>query len=145
MSVQIVDGRLDVLRDGRPVVALSKLAAQVDVAADAIDARVSAGADLWRAAEARLRIAPGSLAGSASLEVRGLEARGVLEALGAGGALAVRPGAVDARVEAQTDGQGAGGPRSTPRRRSSSWSVARGSSRSAPCASPPRWPATRRR
>ena len=37
MSVQILDGRLDVLRDGRPVVVLSKLAAQADVARAAID------------------------------------------------------------------------------------------------------------
>ena len=107
MSVQILDGRLDVVRDGRPVVALSKLTAQVDVAADAIDARVRAGADLWRGAEARLRLAPGSLAGSATLEVRGFQAGGLLEGLGAGGALTVRPGAVDARLEAQADGQGA--------------------------------------
>ena len=63
MSVTIVDGRVAVLRDSRRVVALSKLAAQADVAADAIDVRVNGAADRWQAAEGRLRIVPGSLAG----------------------------------------------------------------------------------
>jgi hypothetical protein len=107
MSVHIDNGQLDVLRDGRPVVSLSKLDAQADVARDAIDARMSAAADRWRAATARLRIAPGSLAGSATLEVSGLQTEGLLEALGSGGALAVRLGAVDGRLEAETDGQDA--------------------------------------
>ena len=108
LSVTIVDGRLAVLRDRRPVVALSKLAAQADVAAAAIAVRVSGAADRWRAAEGRLRIVPGSLAGSATLQVKGLQARGLLEAMGTDGALAVHPGAVDARLEAETDGYGAG-------------------------------------
>jgi hypothetical protein len=107
MSVHVDDGRLDVLQDGRPVVALSKLTAQLDVAGDAVAARVSAASDRWRAAEARLRIAPGSLAGTATLTVHGWQAEGLLEALGPTGALLVRPGPVDARLETQTDGQGA--------------------------------------
>jgi hypothetical protein len=107
MSIKVVDGRLDLLRDGRRVIALSKLAVQADVAADAIAVRLSGASDRWRAAEGGLRIVPGSLAGSARLEVSGLQAAGLLDAMGPVGALALRPGAVDASLDAETDGRGA--------------------------------------
>ena len=145
LSAQLVDGRLDVLRDGRRVLALSKLAAQADVAQDAVAVRMTAAADRWREAEGRLRIVPGSLASSATLRVRGLETRGLLETLGPPGALAVRSAAVDGSLEARTDGRGAvhatieAGPRGSPS------SAARGGWCWARRASAPRWPATRRR
>jgi hypothetical protein len=108
LSVRIVDGTLDLRRDDGRLVALSKLTAEVDVAAAAIDARMSAAADLWREAEGRLRIAPGSLAGTATLEVRGWRAGALLEAVSGGEALAVHPGAVDVRLDIETDGGHAG-------------------------------------
>ena len=52
-----------------------------------------------------MRIAPGSLAGSAKLQVSGMQAGGLLDAAPSGGALAVRPGAVDASLDAETDGR----------------------------------------
>ena len=88
------------------MLALSKLAAQADVARDAVAVRMTAAADRWREAEGRLRIVPGSLASSATLRVRGLETRGLLETLGPPGALAVRSAAVDGSLEARTDGHG---------------------------------------
>jgi hypothetical protein len=106
MSATIVDGRLDVRRDGRAVVALSKLAVQATVAPDAIEMRASAAADRWRAAQGHIRIAPGALAGSGHLQVTGLEAAGLLAALGADAPITARPGPIDARLEARTDGQG---------------------------------------
>ena len=108
MSVTIADGRLDVLRDGQRIFALSKLAVQAHVATDAIDVRTSAASDWWRAAEGRLRLVPGSLAGTVTLQVRALDATDLLAAIGADGPASARPGPVDASLEAETDGRGAG-------------------------------------
>jgi hypothetical protein len=105
MTIEIARGRLDLEYAGQRLVLLSDLAAQADVSADAIDASVNAAADLWRAAQGRLTIAPGSLAASAKLQVTGLQAARLLDAMGPEGALAVRPGALDASLDAQTDGR----------------------------------------
>jgi hypothetical protein len=105
MTIEIAEGRLDVVYAGRRLVSLSGLTAQADVSADAIDASVSTAADLWRTAQGSLTIAPGSLAGSAKLQVTGLQAAGLLAALQLEGALAVQPGPLDARVDAETDGR----------------------------------------
>ena len=106
MSIEIVGGKLDLAYAGRRLVSFSDLSARADVSAAAIDASVSSAADLWRAAEGRLTIAPGSLAASAKLQVTGLQAGEVLETLLAESALVVRSGAIDANVEATTDGRG---------------------------------------
>jgi hypothetical protein len=107
LAVEVSDGRVDVSREGQPVVALSKVAVQAVVGAHAVDVRASGVADRWRSAEARLRIVPGSLAGSGQLQVRGLDTTGPWTASGAVGGLAVRPGPVDVRLEAETDGHAA--------------------------------------
>src|SRR5262249_27247441 len=108
MSVTIADGRLDVVRDGRLVVALSKLEVHGHVARDAIEMRTSAASDRWRAAAARLRLGPGALAGTVTLEVRDVNVTDLLAAIGADGLVSVRPGPVDASVQAETDGHGTG-------------------------------------
>jgi AsmA-like C-terminal region len=105
MTIEIVDGRLDVVYAGRRLASLSGLAAQAEVSGDAIDASVSAVADLWRAAQGRLTIVPGSLAGSAKLQVTGLQAAGLLDGMQSEGALAVRPAPLDASLDAETDGR----------------------------------------
>ncbi|MGH8697074.1 MAG: hypothetical protein ACREVS_11390, partial [Burkholderiales bacterium] len=105
MTIAIVDGRLDVVYAGRRLASLSELAAQADVSADAIDASVSSGGDQWRTAQGRLTIAPGSLAASAKLQVSGLQAAGLLEAMQSEGGLVVRPGALDATLDTETDGR----------------------------------------
>ena len=108
MSVQILDGRLDLLRDGRPVVALSKLTAQADVARAAIDVRVSAAADRWRAAEGRLRARAGVPRWLRHARGEGASRRGACSRRWAWTARSpCTPGAVDARLEAQADGLGA--------------------------------------
>jgi len=107
VSVKVVDGRLDVLRDNAQLLTISSLAAQAFVAPGAIDVQLSGAADRWRSAEARLKVVPGSLAGSVHFKVSELDATGLIAALGSPGALAVRPGAVDARLDAEIDGRGA--------------------------------------
>ncbi|HLB15826.1 MAG TPA: AsmA-like C-terminal region-containing protein [Burkholderiales bacterium] len=104
MTIEIVGGTLDVAYAGRRLVSLSDLAAQADVSAEAIDASVSSAADLWRAAQGRLTISPGSLAASAKLQVTGLQAGGMLDAMQSESAFVLRPGPLDASVDAQTDG-----------------------------------------
>jgi len=105
MTIEVVDGRLDLAYAGRRRVSLSGLAAEAEVSADAIDASVSSAADLWRAVQGRLTIAPGSLAASAKLQVTGLQAATVLDAMQSTGALAVRPAPLDASLDAETDGR----------------------------------------
>ena len=105
MTIEIVGGKLDVAYAGQRLVSLSGMAAQADVSAEAIDASVSSAADLWRAAQGRLTISPGSLAASAKLQVTGLQAAKLLDAVPSENALAVRPGPLDASVDAQTDGR----------------------------------------
>ena len=143
MSVQILDGRLDLVRDGRPVVALSKLTAEVDVAADAIDdARARR-----RRSVAGGRGPPARRAGLA----RGLRhARGEgladgAPARGSGGGRRARPAPGRGRRAPRGSGGRQGAMRATLDASSPElvWSAARGSSPSAPRASPPRWPATR--
>ena len=105
MTIEIVDGRLDVVYDGRRLVSLSGLAARADVSADAIDASVSSVADLWRAAQGRVTVTPGSLAASAKLQVSGLQAGGMLDAMQSESTVVLRPGPLDASFDAQTDGR----------------------------------------
>ncbi len=105
MTIEIVDGRLDVVYGGRRLASLSGLTARADVSAEAIEASVSSAADLWRAAQGRLTVAPGSLAATAKLQVSGLQAGGMLDAMQSESTLVLRPGPLDASVDAQTDGR----------------------------------------
>jgi hypothetical protein len=105
MTIGIVDGRLDLVYSGRRRASLSGLAAQADVSAEAIEASVSSAADLWRAAQGRLTITPGSLAASAKLEVTALQAGELLDAMQSESTVVLRPGPLDASVDARTDGR----------------------------------------
>ena len=106
MSLEIVGGRLDIVYAGRPLLALSALAGEADVGADAIDASVSAASDLWRGAKGRAKVAAGSLAATAKLELSGLESEKVIGALGDA---RIPPRSIraagDVVVDAETDGK----------------------------------------
>jgi len=105
MSLEIVGGKLEVHRAGRRLVSLQDLAAEAEVAADAVDARASGASDLWRTAQARLRVTPGSLAATAKLQVTGLQTASLFDAAPTDGAIAVLPGAIDASLDGETDGR----------------------------------------
>ena len=105
MSLQVIDGKLDVVYAGRRVVSLSGLAADANVAADGLVASASAASDLWRAAKAQLKVAAGSLAATGTLAVSGMRLPEALEAAGLQGELRVLDAAVDATLDAETDGR----------------------------------------
>jgi len=105
MSLGIADGKLDVLYAGQRIVSLSGLAADARVAADAIDANASGSADLWRTASLRLKIVPGSLAATSTLQVSGLRLPEVLQAAGLQSEVRVLAAAIDATLDAETDGR----------------------------------------
>ena len=105
MSLGITDGKLDVLYAGQRVLSLSGLAADAEVAADAITGSASAGADLWQVAKAGLTITPGSLAATAKLQLSGLRLPALLDVAGVQGELRVPAGTVDANLDATTDGR----------------------------------------
>src|SRR5262249_46538344 len=105
MSLEIVGGKLEALRAGRRLVSLSDLAAEAEVAAAAVAARAGGASDLWRAAQARLRVTPGSLAATAKLQITGLQTASLLDAAPTDGAIAVLPGAIDASLDGETDGR----------------------------------------
>lgn len=107
MTLTIAGGKLDIVYAGQPLVSLSELEAEADVSAKEIVATVSSSADLWSTAQGRLKIAPGSLAASAKVQVSGLRVAELLDALLAERALRVRPGAVEASLDAETDGRSA--------------------------------------
>ena len=105
MSLGITDGKLDVVYAGQRVLSLSGLAADAEVAADAITVSASAGADLWQTAKAGLTITPGSLAATGKVQVGGLRLAELLQAAGLQGEVRVLPAAVDATLAAETDGR----------------------------------------
>ena len=105
MSLRITDGKVGVVYAGQRMVSLAGLAADAQVAADAITVSASGAADLWRTAKADLKIAPGSLAATGKLQLSGLRLAELLQAAGAQGEMRVSAGAVDASLEAQTDGR----------------------------------------
>jgi hypothetical protein len=104
LTLEIVDGRLELVYAGQRRASLSALAARADVSADTIDASVSSAADVWRAAQGRVTVTPGSLAATAKVQVSGLHA-GVLEAMQSESAFVLQPGPSDASVEVRTDGR----------------------------------------
>src|SRR5262249_47233300 len=79
-----------------------------DPRADAIGVRTRAAWARGRAAEGGLRLVPGALAGTATLEVRDVNVTDLCVAIGADGLVGARPGPVDASVQAETDGHGTG-------------------------------------
>ena len=105
MSLGITDGKLDVLYAGQRILSLTGIAADAEVAADAITASASAGADLWQTAKAGLTITPGSLAATAKLQLSGLRLPALLDVAGVQGELRVPAGTVDANLDAGTDGR----------------------------------------
>jgi hypothetical protein len=105
MSLGITDGKLDVRYAGERVLSLSGLAADAEVATDAIAAKARGNADLFGAASATLRIVPGSLAATGTLQAFGLRLPAVLQMAGAQGETQVTEGALDAALNAETDGR----------------------------------------
>jgi AsmA-like C-terminal region len=105
MSLAITDGKLDVLYAGQRILSLSGLAADARVVADAITANASGNADLFGAAKASLRIVPESLAATGTLQASGLRLPALLQMAGAQGVVKVADGAVDATLNAETDGR----------------------------------------
>ncbi|MET0154410.1 MAG: hypothetical protein ABW298_17610, partial [Candidatus Binatia bacterium] len=105
MSLGITDGKLDIRYAGERVLSLSGLAADAQVATDAITANASVNADLFAAAKARLRIVPESLATTGTLEASGLRLPALLRMAGAQGEVKVADGAIDATLSAETDGR----------------------------------------
>ena len=105
MSLAITDGKLDVLYAGQRILSLSGLAADARVVADAITANASGNADLFGAAKASLRIVPESLAATGTLQASGLRLPALLQMAGAQGEVKVADGAVDATLNAETDGR----------------------------------------
>ena len=105
MSLSVIDGKVVVVYAGQRIVSLSGLTADAQVAADALTVGASGAADLWRTASANLKIAPGSLAATGKLQLSGLRLAELLQAAGAQGELRVSAGAIDASLDAQTDGR----------------------------------------
>ena len=105
MSLEITDGKLDVRYAGQRVLSLSGLAADAQVATDAITARASGNADPFGAARASVRIVPGSLAATGTLQTSGLRLPAVLQMAGAQGEVKVAEGAIAAALSAETDGR----------------------------------------
>ena len=106
MSLGITDGKLDVRYSGERVLSLSGLAADAEVATDAITAKARGNADLFGAASASLRIVPESLAATGTLQASGLRLPALLQMAGTQGAINVADGTIDAAVNAETDGRG---------------------------------------
>lgn len=105
MTASLVDGRLDVEYGGRHLIAISSLAAEVKVSGDAVEAEAGGAADLWGKAQARARIAAGSLAASGSAQVTGARAAEFVVRSAGDDALRARPGPVDASLSVETDGR----------------------------------------
>ncbi len=105
MSLGVTDGKVVVVYAGQRIVSLSGLTADAQVAADALTVGASGAADLWRTASANLKIAPGSLAATGKLQLSGLRLAELLQAAGAQGEVRVSAGAIDASLDAQTDGR----------------------------------------
>src|SRR5262245_19079791 len=105
MSLGITDGKLDILYAEQRILSLSAVAAEAQVAADAIAVSASGAADLWRAVDARLKIVPGSLAATGKVQLSGLRLAEALQAAGLEGEVRVLPAAVDATLDADTDGR----------------------------------------
>ena len=105
MSLGVTDGNVVVVYAGQRIVSLSGLTADAQVAADALTVSASAAADLWRTASANLKIAPDSLAATGKLQLSGLRLAELLQAAGAQGEVRVSAGAIDASLDAQTDGR----------------------------------------
>ena len=105
MSLGVTDGKVVVVYAGQRIVSLSGLTADAQVAADALTVGASGAADLWRTASAHLKIAPGSLAATGKLQLSGLRLAELLQAAGAQGEVRVSAGAIDASLDAQTDGR----------------------------------------
>ena len=105
LSLSIAGGKLDLVYAGERRLSLSQMEATADVSADAIVATASASADWWRAAQGRLKIAPGSLAASANLQLSGLRAAELLNAMFPASGLQLRALSLDAALDAETDGR----------------------------------------
>jgi len=105
LSLEISSGKLDVMQQGRRIVALSDVAGTAEVSADAVLATVSAASDQWRSAQASLSVAPGTLAASAKLKVAGLDAGPSLAPLLAGSTFRMQPGPMDGTLDVTTDGR----------------------------------------
>ncbi len=105
MSLGVTDGKVVVVYAGQRIVSLSGLTADAQVAADALTVGASGAADLWRTASANLKIAPDSLAATGKLQLSGLRLAELLQAAGAQGEVRVSAGAIDASLDAQTDGR----------------------------------------
>jgi len=101
MSLSIADGRLDLRAAGDSILSLSALSADAHVTADAVTANAGADAGGFGAAKASLRVTPGTLAASGTLQTAGLRLPVLLQRIGAQGAA---DGTVDATLTAQTDG-----------------------------------------
>ena len=102
-SIEVTGARVEVVAAGERLLSITELALAATLSSRSIEATASGATDLWRKAQGRLRIAPDTLAASLQLEIQGLDAA---RALPAHGALAIRRGTVDARVDATTDGRG---------------------------------------
>ena len=94
-SITIERGEVAVVYGGRRFVSLSELEVAAGISAEAINAKVSAAAGLWRAARGEISITRGSLAASANLQVSGLRAAQILDAYGRHDALRVRLDSAD--------------------------------------------------
>jgi len=94
------------LRSGRQVwPVLSELEVAMEVSGAGVEAELACVSGLWRRAEASGRIAAESLAASARLKVSGLDGNDLVERLLPGRGHGLRPGPVDASLEAETDGR----------------------------------------
>jgi len=105
MSLEVAGGKLSLIQSGQRVLALSALNGNAQVSSEAIVVMISGASDRWQSAQARLRLVPGSLAATASLQVSALDAAALLDRLLAKNPLRVRPDPVGLKLEAATDGR----------------------------------------
>ena len=105
VTLSVANGRVDVVRDGAKLVSLTGLSASANVTAEAVEASASCAADLWTNAQASARITAGSLAASAKMQVSGLHGQPLLDRFITGAPIAIRPGEIDASLDAETDGR----------------------------------------
>jgi len=107
MNLTVNDGRIEFLSAGQRLLSLTRLSASVDVSADGVEASASSESDRWRSAQGHARVAAGSLAAVASLQLTGARPGEWMQVNAGGAVLRVRPAPVDAKVNIETDGASA--------------------------------------
>ncbi|MET0683285.1 MAG: hypothetical protein ABWZ29_08095, partial [Casimicrobiaceae bacterium] len=105
LALSVRDGTIDLDVPGGPPLKFDGVTLDGRVSSDAVEMKVAAHGNLWRAARGHARFETDSLAGNLELEIDGLEVESALERRFAVSTVIVHPAATDATLTARTDGQ----------------------------------------